>query len=271
MRNLLVGIIIVAFAFSIIPVFAQTSTLLTISSTKSIYTEGETIVISGEVSTVIGQTPVTIQLFHKGNLVEVAQLQVANDGTFTKTILAQGPLWKNNGEYTVRASYGQGVVAETTFEFATKQAMVETTDRFEVDAGTSGTFDVEYSIKGGTVKNMLIDPDIYALITVIDSTADGAITLKLPRESIDAKVSMCNGSDDVFIILIDGVEVTYAEKDTNSASRTITINFEEGNSDIEIIGTCVVPEFGAIAALILAVAIISIIAVTSKNSLRMRI
>ncbi len=40
-----------------------------------------------------------------------------------------------------------------------------------------------------------------------------------------------------------------------------------GAQEIEIIGTFVIPEFGAIAALILAVAIISIIAVTAKTRL----
>ncbi|MGI0008131.1 MAG: PEFG-CTERM sorting domain-containing protein, partial [Nitrosopumilaceae archaeon] len=38
---------------------------------------------------------------------------------------------------------------------------------------------------------------------------------------------------------------------------------------IEIIGTQIVPEFGAIAALVLAVAIISIIAVSAKTRLRL--
>jgi len=43
--------------------------------------------------------------------------------------------------------------------------------------------------------------------------------------------------------------------------------FLAGAEKIEIIGTFVVPEFGAIAALILAVAIISIIAVFAKSRL----
>ncbi|MFZ0185168.1 MAG: PEFG-CTERM sorting domain-containing protein, partial [Nitrosotalea sp.] len=37
---------------------------------------------------------------------------------------------------------------------------------------------------------------------------------------------------------------------------------------IEIIGTQIIPEFGPIAALVLAIAIISIIAVSSKTGLR---
>ncbi|MDX1595375.1 MAG: PEFG-CTERM sorting domain-containing protein, partial [Nitrosopumilaceae archaeon] len=49
--------------------------------------------------------------------------------------------------------------------------------------------------------------------------------------------------------------------------RTLTISFYAGAEQIEIIGTMVVPEFGTIAALILAVAIISIVAVSAKSRL----
>ena len=40
-----------------------------------------------------------------------------------------------------------------------------------------------------------------------------------------------------------------------------------GTEQIEIIGTFVIPEFGTIAAMILAVAIISIIAISAKSRL----
>ena len=52
-----------------------------------------------------------------------------------------------------------------------------------------------------------------------------------------------------------------------STDRTLTIEFPAGAEEIEIIGTFVVPEFGTIAAMILAVAIISIIAVSAKSRL----
>jgi len=113
---------------------------------------------------------------------------------------------------------------------------------------------------------MVIDFEGLALIISIDSSSDGTITLNIPREFMDAKTT--NGEDDSFIILIDGSEVEVSQTATTSA-RTLTINFLEGDSEIEIIGTQIVPEFGAIAALVLAVAIISIIAVSAKTRLRL--
>jgi len=211
---------------------------VSVFTSRSSYNEGETIVISGQVSVVIVDAPMTIQIFNLGNLIEIVQLVVAQDGSFTHTLIAQGPQWQNEGEYVVRASYGAGSIAETTFQFFKIGAPSEISGFFEVDAGTGGTFDVGYTISGGTVKNMIVDSEIFALIVTIDSTMDGSLTLDLPRESIDAKKS--NGSDDLFIIIIDGTEVIYDEAITNENTRTLTIRFEAGDSEISILGTFIV-------------------------------
>ena len=264
-KNFVLSVLMIGLTFSIIPAFAQTQEVLSVATSESTYEEGETVVISGEVTAIIGETPVTLQIFFESNLIEIAQLAVAQDGSYTHTINAEGPLWGNDGKYTVRASYGVGNIAETTFDFVTEKALSETTNNFEVDAGSSGTFDVEYTIRGGTVENMIVDSDIFALIVIIDSEDDGNITVDLPRDSIDAKKA--NGSDDTYIILIDGIEVPYQEISQNSVQRTIKIDFEEGDSDIEIIGTFVVPEFGTVAILVLAIMVVSVI-VLSRNRLQ---
>jgi predicted secreted protein with PEFG-CTERM motif len=75
-----------------------------------------------------------------------------------------------------------------------------------------------------------------------------------------------NNENDEFFVLVDGEEVDFDEIIT-STDRTLTINFLAGTEEIEIIGTFVIPEFGTIAAMILAVAIISIIAISSKSRL----
>ena len=244
--------------------FAQEPILVEVSSSS--YEEGDIIVISGKVSTIILDYQVTIQIFNEGNLIEIAQLVVAQDGSFTHTIIAQGPQWQNEGDYAIRASYGEGNVAEANFEFFLYKEIAELSDYYEVDAKPYGTFDVEYIIRGGILETMKIEPEIFALIVDIESTSDGSIILDLPRESIDAKKS--DGSDDLFIIIIDGMEVIYDEAITNENTRTITIQFEEGDSDIIVIGTQIIPEFGTIAPLILAVSIISVIILSTKKKMQ---
>ena len=59
------------------------------------------------------------------------------------------------------------------------------------------------------------------------------------------------------------------EEITTDTDRRLTIGFSAGTEQIEIIGTFVIPEFGTIAAMILAVAIISIVAISAKSKLNM--
>ncbi|MBS3921751.1 MAG: PEFG-CTERM sorting domain-containing protein [Nitrosarchaeum sp.] len=260
MKTKIIFVFLILGMIITLPVFAQS--LITIKTNSNSYKEGDTVVVSGNVSTIIVGTPITLQIFNQGNLVDVAQFNVAEDGSYSYTIIAEGPYWTKSGEYTVRASFGEGNVAETQFNFSPKSD-VTATDIFEVDAGSSGTFDVNYSINGGTVKNMLVDKDIFALIVIIESENDGSITLEMPRDAFDAKKQ--DQTDDTFIIIIDGIEVPYQETVTNTNSRIITINFEEGDSDIEIIGTTIIPEFGTIAVMILAIGIITTIMVTKNR------
>jgi predicted secreted protein with PEFG-CTERM motif len=102
----------------------------------------------------------------------------------------------------------------------------------------------------------------------IESTDEGVISLDLPREFIGAEKQ--DGKDDTFIILIDGIEVAYQESIVDSDSRVITINFENGDSDIEIIGTYVIPEFGVIVMAIMIIGIMTVIFV-SKSKFQIKI
>jgi predicted secreted protein with PEFG-CTERM motif len=54
-------------------------------------------------------------------------------------------------------------------------------------------------------------------------------------------------------------EITVVEAQTGSTSRTLVIDYPQGTDLIEIQGTQVVPEFGVIAALILAASLVAVI------------
>jgi predicted secreted protein with PEFG-CTERM motif len=247
--------------------FAE-GTVISVQTNDNNYNEGEIILISGQIKTIIGDTQVTMQLFQKGNLIEIAQIKVSQDGNYTHTIIAEGQLWKNQGAYMVKATYGENNIAETSFNYTPKSEIIETTKDFEVDAGDSGTFDIKYTIRGGTVESIEIEPDNLGLLVKINSLDDGKIILELPRESIDAEKQ--NGKDEKFIILIDGAQTTYEEIQSDSTVRIIGINFEKGDSEIQIIGTHVIPEFGTIVMIILTIGILASILLT-KNKFQIKI
>ena len=260
--------LIVLLIISTGTVFAQQA-LINVQTDDSNYVEGNVVIVSGSVFPVLPNTPVVLQLFLGESLVDIAQITVAQDGNFAHKIVAGGQLWKQ-GDYLVRVSYDAGgrIVAETEFSFSPKSGSTETTTIFEVNTVNHGTFDVKYTIKGGTMKDMITDSSIFGIIVQIESTDNGTISLDLPREFIGAERQ--DGEDGFFIILIDGEEVAYQEPVIFSDSRVITINFEEGDSDIEIIGTYVIPEFGTIAVMILIAGIITVILV-SRNKFQIKV
>ena len=87
--------------------FAEGS-LISVQTNDDNYSEGDTILISGNIVTIIGDTQVTMQLFQEGNLIEIAQIKVSQDGNYSHRVIAQGPLWKNQGTYMVKVTYGEG-------------------------------------------------------------------------------------------------------------------------------------------------------------------
>ncbi len=218
------------------------------------YSDGESIVLTGKLSEILFGDAIVITITApNGNIVSIDQVMVDSEKQFSSKFTAGGSLMKQAGEYTIKASYGNNVY-KTSFNFSGSDMgpfiLVSTTD-----------FKIGYEIIGGKVISVSPDLDANSLIIAIDATDDGKLTITLQRELIDAKIG---DNDDDFFVLVDEEEVDFKETST-STDRTLVILFQEGSKEIEIIGTFVVPEFGVIAALMLAVAITSIVILTTKS------
>ena len=262
---------ILAAAIGAVPAFAQENPLdivpITVTTDKESYADGETVHISGETKDYISGVQVSIIVTNPiGNIVTVQQVDVETDKTYGLDIVAGGGLWKAAGTYKVKVQYGgENRANEITFEFGGSSGGSIPGKKVHVE-GTE--FDVSYSITGGKVLGITSDVEAKSLIISIETTSDGSLTITLPRELIDAKIGI---DDDNFFVLIDGEESGDVTEDPTTATspRTLTIPFSDGAEEIEIIGTQIVPEFGPIAALVLAIAIISIIALSAKTGLRL--
>jgi len=271
MYNSKVFCIILTLTFAIGMVFnaAEAVDQISLSTSNNIYYSGDYVVVFGSVNTIFENMPITIQIYHESNLVDVAQVPVAQDGTFVKSFNAVGQQWKEEGIYTVRVQYTPTQIGETTFEFFS-QVIEKSTSVFPVQIPNSGTFDVGYTIRGGEVTEIDMNMDRYSLLVETTVNANGNLVLKLPRESFDAQ---SDGKDNTFIILIskennepgDFVQVEYEEIATSSDYRTIRIPLEDGDKWIEVIGTYVIPEFGSVVIIILVVAISSAIIISKSR------
>ena len=96
--------------------------IITIETNSSSYVEGEVITASGSVSDFRESDPytnfdVTIRFIApNNNIVSISQISL-DDGFYSTSILAEGPLWKLDGDYTVSVSQGSDRNASTTFTF----------------------------------------------------------------------------------------------------------------------------------------------------------
>jgi len=271
MYNSRIFCIMLTLTFAIGMVFnaAEAVDQISLSTSNNIYYSGDYVVVFGSVNTIFENMPLTIQIYHESNLVDVAQVAVAQDGTFVKSFNAVGQQWKEEGTYIVRVQYTSTQIAETTFEFFS-QVIDTSSSVFPVDIPNSGTFDVGYTIRGGEVTGIDMSLDRYSLLVETTVNTNGNLILKLPRESFDAQ---SDGKDNTFIILIskennepkDFVQVEYEEIATSSDYRTIRIPLEDGDKWIEVVGTYVIPEFGSVVIIILVVAISSAIIISKSR------
>ncbi|CDI05202.1 conserved exported hypothetical protein [Candidatus Nitrosotenuis uzonensis] len=254
-----------------IPAYAQIIDAITVTTDQDSYEDGDIITVTGQVRDRLSGYPVTLQVIAaNGNLVTVEQIDVSEDKTYGVEITAGGALWRSAGTYTIKVLYGTDTrTAETTFEFAGSAPGGPSGKTFKIE----GSDDlITYSIRGGKVISITPDIDAKSLIIEIETTSSngGELTITLPRSVIDSRFGAdgMSGEDQDFIVLVDGSELLESPAEVStSRDRTLTIPFEDGTTQIEIIGTWVIPEFGTIAVIILAVAIISIIAVTSRSRL----
>ncbi|QUC65720.1 PEFG-CTERM sorting domain-containing protein [Nitrosopumilus sp. K4] len=232
---------------------------VTIWTDSESYDHNSMIEVSGQVANIASGYPVTITVVSPLNsVVTIAQLQVSSDGTFGTTLNTAGAMWKYDGTYTIKAQYGENKSDKVRVELAGGQAYKPTTPTTSVKCGANSVAVadgkcVNYTITGGMVTGAKVNTDDNSIIVRISAMNDGTITLSPSKEVLDG----------VFMVLVDDQEWDDVVIDGNK----VTVSFLAGTEKIELIGTFVVPEFGTIAVMILAVAIISIIAVSAKSRL----
>ena len=251
------------------PIFAEALDPLSVILSKDVYNKGDIVVVYGTVPIVFEDIPdITIQILFDQQVIEIAQIKIAQDGTFAKDFNTNAEKWAHDGQYTAKVFYTEDLFTEKYFQFF-QNIVTETSSVFPIDIPNSGTFDLEYTASGFDIKDAELNQDRYSILIEITENSGGNLVLKLPRDSFDSKTG--DDTDEIFIVLVSKdnqsdnfIEVQITEIQTTSDFRTISIQIEEDEKFIEIIGTYVIPEFGSIVIMILLVAITSVI-IISKN------
>jgi len=272
----LVTILILATAGLASQAFAET--VITINTDKSVYDHTDTITITGTVFPVDeNEVPVSILFVNQYNsIVEIDQLFVNSDGSWSGQIVLNpdNHLQSEDGVYEIRANYGD--FASTILLIELTNA-VETSEGVEMGTAVTGTAvigtDVTgpsgepyYKLAGGQIEYdstcnanpaFFANADDDSIVIYLDPTNDGILTVTLHEDLIKPF------EDGTFAVIVNNQEM----QDFTQVGNTLTIPCVVGTEKIEIHGSWAIPEFGVIAVMILAVAIVSIIVVTAKTRL----
>jgi len=264
--SILAGTGIVSQAFA--------ATTITIETDKNVYDHTDTITITGTVSPVDqNEVPVTIMLVNQyTSIVEINQLLVNSDGSWSGQIVLnpENRLQSEDGVYEIRAQYGSTKITtsveltntvETSEEVGTEVETAITGTTVTGPSGESfyilGAGQIEYDVSCNATPGFFANADDDSIVIYLDPTDDGIITVTLHEEIIKPF------EDGAFVVIVDN----QAMQDFTQVGNTLTIPCVAGTEKIEIHGSWAIPEFGVIAAMILAVAIVSIIVVTAKTKL----
>lgn len=253
----------VRLPFDITGVTSTPTNEITVETNSAEYSIGDTVEISGEVPDSLieeGQQLLIRVNTPEGNPCRIDPIDLPSSGTFSYELVLGG-VCGVAGEYEVEVTYGDEE-AGTSFELIGSSAS-------EYNLNVDGdNYPIEYELSDGSINSMFVRPTEDKLVINIDAEENGQLTVVLPREVIDA---VEDGEDIDFVVTIedesgDVIEVDVEESDITDDERTLVIDYPAGAARIEIQGTQVVPEFGAIAGIIMAAAIVGIILGTARYS-----
>ena len=261
---ILIGFGVVTQAFA--------ATTMTVETDSNIYDHDSTIILTGNVFpvdlrgsevTIVCKSPVP-------GVCGVFQIKPNSDGDFSVSINTATSLMKYDGIYQFEAKYSSLAEATVSVELVNAIERSSETPGQEIGTAVTGTIaeqtgtlhkldvgQIGYDMTCGADPAFFANSDDNSIIVYLDPTIDGIITLTLHEELIKPF------EDGTFAVIINNQEM----QDYTQVGNTLTIPCLVGTEKIEIHGSWAIPEFGVIAAMILAVAIVSIIVVTAKTRL----
>ncbi len=273
LKNSTLSIALIVMALSLISVssiqqdvFAQ---IMGMSLTAEASEGSNTILVRGQTASQVTDITFTVTSPDGFNRLAVDQVTPDANGMFS-TEFKLSPLWKQNGFYTITAMqsvhdnslYTMSVEVEVINEMTVETLMTESNLE-------TGIFVPEEQLvrKGLTMKAN----------AVVGSTTIG-ITGHSDRTNIDVTLKVIAPNGNVVSVdqITPNLDGEFAKDFTTGGplwtqDGFYTVTAQQGehtiSAEVEIVDGVVIPEFGAIAALILAVAIISIIAVSAKSKL----
>ena len=254
-------------------VFAKDSGM----SLTAIAEEGENIIlISGETASNI--TDVTIRVIspNGSNVVGVDQVTPDANGKFSTQFNVSN--WTQDGMYKIKANQGTSLLYSITVSVQVSSGMTAETSTTESSLVSRQSNDDLATISTESTENM-------AGLSIAANAMEGSDTIEITgqtsktNEDVTFTVTSPNGN----LVSVDQISPNSSGDFATDISvggplwsqdGAYTVTAQQGTGsaftdsvEVEVADGLVVPEFGTIAAMILAVAIISIVAISAKSRL----
>ena len=247
--------------------FAAQSTGMEVFLTAA---EGSTTIsVSGHTSTGINDIAIRVQA-PNGNIISVYQVSPDAKGDFMKDIEIGGSQWKQDGTYTVAIFQGSGPLYNFELSVGVTGGTTQATSVSDSTLETKATGIVAMEERGLTITADAIPGAITIGISGhTDRMTDVSIVVTSPTGNIVSIDQITPNADGSFMTDLQTSSALWKQNGdyTIKASQGNDL-FHQAQVTVEVIDGVVIPEFGTIALMILAVAIISIIAVSAKTRLR---
>ena len=232
----------------------------------------DTILVRGQTASQVTDITLTVTSPDGFNRLAVDQLTPDANGNFA-TEFKLSPLWKQDGFYTITAM--QSVQKNSLY---TMSVSVEV-----VNGMTLETLETESNLETGLF--MPQESKIFKGFKMTANAMEGSTTIEIKgqtdRTNIDITLKVIAPNGNVVSVeqITPNLDGKFSKNITTGGplwtqDGIYRVTAQQGDSsdrsasiEVEIVDGVVIPEFGAIAALILAIAITSIIAVSAKSRL----
>ena len=230
----------------------------------------KTLSVSGKTTSLLNDVTIMV-VAPNGNIVSVDQVSPNLDGEYM-TDIKIGSLWKQDGVYKVAAQQGTSSLRQVSVQVSISggAAMATSVSESSMEKNPFMKSDPTDTKQGLTIVADAIEGSKTIGISGHTDRLNTDITIKVTAPngnviSVDQITPDLNGNYDTDIQVgaalwsQDGFYTITAQQGQNT--------FYKASVKVDIKDGAVIPEFGTIAALVLAVAIVSIIAVTARSKL----
>ena len=252
MRGPVLGVFIAFVLFASIGVANAQSAGLLASTSQSSYGPGDRVVISGSLQQVTDNNPVTLIVRNPiGNVYEVGQIPLVNDA-FTHAFVLSNDA--QSGTYTVNLRQ-DGKTAQIQFQVVSGKVQVIPVFDSEIRASSKDSTMTYGTAKVSTADNSISIP----VDTSRMQNATAPVEYHVPKRVIDSTYGD-------LVVKENGVVVACTQTDAGD-ERVIDCPVTKGTYAITMVGTSVIPEYGPVAAAVLASGIVGAVLLSRKMRL----